>query len=241
MKIKTRRNYSLTIVCLILGLILTWQFKSVYQNNKVSRDENVRTEELQERLLEEKSKSKDLEDKNAELTKQIEKIESAIGETGKLTEIFQKEMLNVKTIAGLTDVKGKGIIITLDNGYDARFKEKVIVTEYDILSILNELRASDAQAVSINGERIVAMTEVREAGNYIMINGKQMLPPFEIKAISDPDELESSLKIIGGVIDTLQEVNFLEVSIEKSNEIKISKVKDNGSIINIDKLTPLKE
>ena len=37
------------------------------------------------------------------------------------------------------------------------------------------------------------MSEVRSAGNYIMVNQKQLLPPFEIKAIADPGKAGACL------------------------------------------------
>jgi len=44
------------------------------------------------------------------------------------------------------------------------------------LKLVNELRAAEAQAISINGERIVAMTEIRYADPYMVINGRQIFP-----------------------------------------------------------------
>lgn len=48
------------------------------------------------------------------------------------------------------------------------------------------------------------MTEIRGAGDYIMINGKQFKAPFIIKAIADPDNLERSLMMIDGIVEGLR-------------------------------------
>jgi uncharacterized protein YlxW (UPF0749 family) len=125
------------------------------------------------------------------------------------------------------------VVITLDKGFSD-------VTESNILNIINELRASDAQAISINEERIVASSEIREVSKkYFMINGKQMVPPFVIKAIASPEKLERALKMLGGVVDTLESIYQLKVEVRKEDEIFIPKVRDDGTVIKTDLLEPV--
>ena len=57
---------------------------------------------------------------------------------------------------------------------------------------------------TVKDERIIATTEIRRAGRYIMVNGQQTLAPYVIKAIADPEKLEHSLKIMGGVFEKLE-------------------------------------
>ena len=144
---------------------------------------------------------------------------------------MKNNLLKSRIFAGLETVKGAGIIVTLDNN---GFLE---VTDLDILNVVNELRASGAQAISVNDERIVAMSEIREAGQYIVINGKQFRAPFVIKAIADPDNMERALMMIDGVVDNLEE-DGLNVSLKKSDEIVIGKFIDDGTSIRTDLLTP---
>ena len=70
------------------------------------------------------------------------------------------------------------------------------------------------QAVSINDERIVGMSEIRKAGDYIMVNGNQLVPPYTIKAIGDPDNMERSLRLMAGVLEKFQYYEFI-VNIKK--------------------------
>ena len=118
------------------------------------------------------------------------------------------------------------------------------VEEGDILDIINELRAIGAQEISVNEERVVATTEVRQVGNYedgtyIVINGVRMKPPFVIKAISDPEKIERSLTMIGGVVEKLEKFG-LKISIKQHDNIIIPKVRDDGSVLKYDMLTPVK-
>jgi len=231
MKLKIYRNIALTLVCIILGVMVSWQYKSVNYNQKSVQQNYKRVEEVMDKLLAEKHKNELLSQRLDELNKEIEEYKNA---TNAYTAL-SKSLARAEMIAGLTDVQGAGVIVTLDNNVN----ENGYVDEWHILNVLNELRASDAQALSINDERIVAMSEVRQAGNFIMVNGRQMSPPFIIKAIADPDKLESSLTLLGGVKENLEYLYHIKVDIQKSEEIKIPAVRDDGTVIRIDKLMPV--
>ena len=65
-----------------------------------------------------------------------------------------------------------------------------IIHDDDLLRVINELRAAGAEAIAINGERIVAMSEIRCAGPTLSVNNNRSAPPYEIKAIGNPNNLE---------------------------------------------------
>ena len=93
------------------------------------------------------------------------------------------------------------------------------------------------QAVSINDERIVGMSEIRKAGDYIMVNGNQLVPPYTIKAIGDPDNMERSLRLMAGVLEKFQYYEFI-VNIKKEENVIIPAIRE--EYIKIDKLTPVR-
>lgn len=230
---KIYRNMAITLVCILLGVMLAWQYTSINNNQKIASFENKRADDLKNELLVEKKKNDDLRKRNDELEKENRGYEDARGDDTKTVENLKKELERVRIIAGLVDVKGKGIIITIDNN------DVASVDDTDILNVLNELRASDAQAISLNDERIVATSEVRVAGSrYIMVNGRQMLAPFVIKAIAEPEKVERALKMIGGVLEKL-EAYQLKVELKSADNIVIPKVRDDGTVIRTNLLTPV--
>ena len=102
-------------------------------------------------------------------------------------------------MAGLTEVKGPGVTIEMNDakkevpsGQDPNL---FIIHDDDVLAVVNELLASGAEAIAINGQRVVATTEIRCAGAVIMINGVRFAPPLKIQAIGDPETLHNALKI----------------------------------------------
>lgn len=229
---KISRSIAITSVCVILGIMLAWQYGSINYNRQVASYQNKTLEDLKDELIMEKKNNEDLSKRLDELMTQNQKYESTRGNIDEQDKLLKQELERARVIAGLTDVKGKGVIVTLDKN------DILSVDDSDILNVLNELRAAGAQAISVNDERMVATSEVRVAGRYIMVNGKQMLPPFEIKAIADPQELDYALKMVGGVLERLEELYHLKVKVEKSDNIFIPKVRDDGSIIKTDLLAP---
>lgn len=231
--IKATRNISITIICVLLGTILAWQYQSVNTQKSLASLENKRADELKDDLIK-------LQNTNSELRKRLEQVEdenrkyeSASLDESELTKKFQNDLKEARIFAGLTDVKGDGIVVTLEDN------SIYLVQDEDVLSVLNELRASGAQALCVNDERIVALSEVREAGKYIMVNGKQMVSPFVIKAISDPEVLDRSLRLIGGVAEKLENDYHLKVTIKQMNDIRIPKISSDSSALKNNLLTPV--
>jgi uncharacterized protein YlxW (UPF0749 family) len=225
---KLSRSISITVVCLILGIMLAWQYKSLYYNEKIKTTQVVRLDTLKDDLIAEKKNAEALTVRNQELLKKLEGYEK----NSEIDQELRKELDRARILAGLYDVKGPGIEITLDNDTDT-------VIAKDILDILNELKASEAQAISVNGERIVSMSEVKKAGTYyIVINGKQMVAPFTIKAIAEPEKLENALNMLDGIVKFLED--YIKVKLEKKDSIVIPKVRDDGSVLKYNLLEPVK-
>ena len=98
----------------------------------------------------------------------------------------------------------------------------------DLLVIVNSLKMAGAEAISINEERIINMTDVVDISEtFIKINGKRILSPYIIKAVGNSSHLESALTGNGGHLDEMKKIGQ-DVSIQKLNKIKI--LKYNGEI-----------
>jgi uncharacterized protein YlxW (UPF0749 family) len=137
---------------------------------------------------------------------------------------LSREWETIKLHTGLVGVEGPGITITLD---DAPVREPdmpaswFIIHDLDIRTMLNDLKAAGAQAIAINGERVVPMSEQICAGPTIIMNGNRYPVPYVIEAIGDPDALYEAISYSYKVAE-LREFNIL-VDIKKSNKIRISK------------------
>lgn len=98
----------------------------------------------------------------------------------------------VEQAAGLTRVRGPGLRVTFtdaDTACSAR-QEDCRIHDTDLQLAVNALFAAGAEALAVNGERVISTTAVRQAGNQILVNYRVLSPPYVVEAIGNPDRLE---------------------------------------------------
>ncbi len=218
-KQKILSKISLLLVCALLGFVVSIQFKSVQFNNGSSTP--ARYEELQKMYLAEQEKNASLQDQITQMQTTINSYRESIEQTGTAYKGMEADLLRAENLAGLTDVYGPGITITLS---DAKNTDPTVPPEYfiihdsDVRSLVNELLAAGAEAISINDERVVSTTAIRCVGPVIIVNNSRSSTPFVIKAIGDSATLESAINMTGGVLSELRQWN-IGVAIQKSSRI----------------------
>jgi uncharacterized protein YlxW (UPF0749 family) len=108
-------------------------------------------------------------------------------------------------------LQGAGVMVTLRAMPDAFHKNAGIypIDGEFILRVVNELRAAAAEALAIDGKRVIASTAI-----------KSLPQPVQIKALGDPHTLATALNLRGGVVDTLQ-MWGIQVTIRKGDAIVI--------------------
>jgi len=170
-------------------------------------------------------KIKKIENQIRDIEEQIRKIEqSAKSDQVEVADIHQT-LDNSRMFAGLIDVEGPGLIVTLNDSKKAKEISgdisSYIVHEQDLRRVVNELFASGAEAVSVNGERMVSTSTIKCVGPTIIVNSIKKAPPFEIKAIGDPNTLLTGLELPGGVLETLR-IWDIQISSHKEDNLVIS-------------------
>lgn len=91
-----------------------------------------------------------------------------------------------EVLAGLTEVEGEGIILTLTDSTwqtdsnTVEGKELLLIHDGDLRQAISELAAAGAEAYSINGQRVISTTPIRCVGPVITVNEQKMAPPYEI-------------------------------------------------------------
>lgn len=188
-------QFSLAFVCVILGIMLAVQFRTTRDSR--SPLQYQRAEDLTQQL-------KKSEQERDALEKLVRDLRQAAGQAA-----TANEMESMKMGAGLLALQGKGVIVTVDDTKSVpqagvKNPNLYLTKDEDLLKVINELRAAGSEAISVNDRRLIATSEIRSAGSFISINNANLSTPFEIKAIGDPATMENSLKMRGGVIETLQ-------------------------------------
>lgn len=206
-------------ICFILTYVMIMQFKTVEETN-ITQIENMRESELSESLANWKEKyetaNTKLEDVNEKLSSYREKRES----NQEASELLNKELQQARAIAGITDVKGDGVVITYRDD-DESYLGKIDSSK--LIELVNELRVAGAEAISINDQRIINMTDIIDievdGTSFVLVNKKRVTSPYVIKAIGNQKDLENTL--------TTKKIGFAErntnATVEKQNGIKILK------------------
>lgn len=231
---KQKFQVAMAIMVFVLVFAITWQIKGVRKTNAVESQISNRVETLQQDYKAELDKNEDLLQQVLELQNDLAKYREQITESGGAAKILKEELNRAETMAGFTDVTGSGIIVVIKDGSGQKADSPLysdgygIVHDTYLLTILNELRAAGAEALSINDERILATSEIRCAGPTVSINNTKLAAPFEVKVIGNPDTLENALRMPGGAVD---EAGFygIDITIRKSNKLMIKKYTGAGS------------
>lgn len=215
---KRGAQVSVAIVCIILGILLSMQFRTIQDYNSSIRSE--RAEDLSMKLNAVTEERNVLAQEVVSLREKLSKASSSDPDVSGLQEELQKANM----IAGLAPVKGPGIVVTLDDSLRSpkagEDPNNLLVHDTDILMVVNELKASGAEAISINGERVIAMSEIRCAGTTILVNSNKIAAPFIITAIGDSSELESGISLKGGYMETLK-VYGIQSTIKSNPELVV--------------------
>ncbi len=222
---KSNGRLAIAMVSLFLGIILAVQFKTV---NKTLGEGVLPTQRAQQLALELKKAQEERDaalKALAELEEKIKLYEKGEAENNVYAENLYKDLERYRMLAGYVDLEGPGIVLEIhDPPADVQFGiEYTIAEDVDlILQIISVLNAAEAEAISINDQRYTAFTEIEKAGDHIEINGVSVGAPIIVKAIGDPETLESALAIKRGIVWTLEYYDY-NVHLTKEKNVQIPK------------------
>ena len=191
---ENQNRIGLAFVSMVLGLLLTLQFRATLVQKESLPFQRI--EELSARLI--------------DTEKERDNLRAALREVTERQEMESRaaNVADLEMTAGLVGLTGPGLVITIDDSKKtAKTGENMnlyVIHDEDILRVVNELRAAGAEAISLNGQRLTATSEIRCAGPTMSVNNVRSAAPFEIIAIGDSSTLENALKMRGGVVDTLK-------------------------------------
>ena len=212
------------IVALLLVSSILIQSKSVTENKKTDI-EGLREDELKTQISKYQTRYEEALEQYEENKNKISEYEATANENEKTSELLDAELEQSNKLLGLTDVKGEGVIITLEDTDEATY------TSENIRYLINELKYAGAEAISVNGNRIINLTDIVTInGNdvIVMYGNSRIGSPYEIKAIGDRKYLTSTLNMKNSGFVDLMKSSGLNVTVKESDNITINKY--NGNI-----------
>jgi len=109
----------------------------------------------------------------------------------------------VSMLSGATAVHGPGVKLVVDDAKEASsgggddpretadFSDTGRVRDRDMQRVVNGLWAAGAEAISVNGQRLTALSAIRAAGDAILVDNRPLVPPYTVLAVGDGKRLST--------------------------------------------------
>jgi uncharacterized protein YlxW (UPF0749 family) len=188
---------AVAVACAILGFLLVAQVRA--------------TETLGDRLVIEREE--DLAAILADITAQSERLQSEIGDLRLLLFEFesaveseelallslQKRLDDLRILTGVVPAESQGVVLTIDDP-GGRMRHETLV------DIVHEMRNAGAEAIAVNGVRLVASSSFQTRNQRLVVDGQPLESPYRVTAAGPSDELiASGLSIPRGVLYELEQ------------------------------------
>ncbi|MFJ5073987.1 DUF881 domain-containing protein [Streptomyces sp. NPDC088553] len=204
----TRAQLVVALLLFVLGLGLAIQVSSTSDNSALR---GARQEDLVRILDELDDRTQRLEDEKSRLEKQRTELESSSDQAEEARKQTQEKEQQLGILAGTVAAEGPGITLTVGDPSGA-------VESDMLLDAIQELRAAGAEAIQVNGVRVVADSYFTGGGDDMRIDGTKVAAPYVFKVIGKPEDLEPALNIPGGVVQTLEKEQAT-ATVERSAKI----------------------
>jgi uncharacterized protein YlxW (UPF0749 family) len=183
------------VICVIVGFFISVSAKLV-DGQHLFVSPNV-INDLQTTIESEKTEIESLYKLTSSQREELAKYDDTYISNSAFTEQLSKELESYKVFSGAIDVEGEGVSVIIDDGtrelLDGEDPNNVLVHDADLLMVLNELKANGAEAISVNGQRLVSSSEIACSGYSVRINKQFYARPFRIEAIGDSKRMAASM------------------------------------------------
>ncbi len=179
---------TLGVALLVLGFLIATQLRSEVPRARYASNERIPLVDTANGL---QAQQDQLKLRLLELRAQIQTLESQGQGSAAVAKDLDARLRQARIAAGLTALQGSGLVLQLsdstkpvppgDNATD------YAVSASDIRAIVDELWLAGAEAIAINGERVVSSTAVIDIGGTVLVNAAYLAPPYQISAIGPPD------------------------------------------------------
>jgi uncharacterized protein YlxW (UPF0749 family) len=151
-------------------------------------------------VRQERQRSDELQAKVVALNKEIDRLSHQVDDTS-VTRV-QHQVDALLQPANIAPVAGPGLTVVLDDApkseiekarEEHRDENELVVHQQDIQAVVNALWSGGAEAMTIQGQRVISTTGIKCVGNTVFLHGVTYSPPYRIAAIGDPTALRAAL------------------------------------------------
>lgn len=228
MKKKHIKQKMVVLGAFILGILISMYVKSLDPDKVyISLEEK---KNIENQIKSTKIEIERLNNLKKEYGEALKKYKKVLKDSDKsIEDLIEEELQYLKKVSGRISVTGPGITLTIkDSEKELESNQNpndLIVHDIDVLRIINDLRKAGAEAISINGERVLALSKIKCSGATITVNNTTYGQPFVIKAIGNVESLMASIISPESYANLLKDGYGIYVDVKEDEEIVIKSTK----------------
>lgn len=208
----SRRQITISIICLILGFSLVTQLR--VQSQAGQRLASQPESDLTEIIDKQDTEIRAMRAEATDLQVQLARYETSSQNQSGIVSEAKDNLNNMRTLVGLDPVVGPGVAITISD-------KSVYLTGFDIRQLVEELRASGAQAIAVNGYRVVTRTSFARQKTFVYLDGHRLKLPYQVQAIGDVSVLRQAILLPRGIKDKLTAFDGVKFTIKNEDQLKL--------------------
>lgn len=198
---------SLAVGVLLVGFLLVGQWRGYAS---LSSDLSRQSDQSLGIIIEE------ITAENSELRNEVLRLELRMFEAQReeidrsdLLNEAAKELTGLRVMAGLSAATGPGVVIVIED------EENVLLAQ-DFVALVHELRAGGAEAIAVDGKRVIGTSGFVGEGTDLKMDGTTLAGSYRVVALGSPSDLQQAVELPGGFTSTLS--TFPGVTIEVTQE-----------------------
>jgi len=205
-----RAQLLIALIGVLLGVGIVVQVQHTQQDQYSA----LRQDDLVRLLDEVTQRNQELTDQRSQLRRDLAALTSGSGDRRLAEDYATLQAI----LAGTVPVEGSGVVVNVEDDQEAVDAQRMV-------HMLEEIRNAGAEGISVNGERLTATSAFVDTSAGLTVDGEQISPPYEWRAIGDPQTLAVALDIPGGALASMRNVGA-QVSLEQRDLVQITAVRE---------------
>lgn len=192
---RSATTLAVALACGLLGFVLMTQIRA--SETLGTQLEAEREEDLATILANLSAETDRLQGEFTDLRLTLLAFEGSAERDDLALRNLQRRLDDFSILAGAVAAEGEGIVLTIAD-------ERADLRPEHMVDTVQELRDAGAEAIDVNGVRLVVSSAFSVRNNRLVVDGKPITPPFRVAAVGPAETMARALSIPNGVIDTLE-------------------------------------
>lgn len=215
-----RWQWTLAVFAVAVGFLLITQFRAGRAIRQETTLPTVRVRDLAVLVQQQGEALAALQNEVTQLRATLSEYQTAAAQGRSAAETLTREVEVYRLVLGLVPVQGPGVIVRLREPSGPVGIVATGVQAQDLSGLINELWSGGAEAIALNGTRIVATTGFGQDDRGVYAGSRRFRAPYEISAVGDARAMAATLSLRGGFVEGLRSVG-LTVEITRGSRLTV--------------------